>query len=485
MSIKRLFHNVGFYGLLDIIQRSVGVILVPVYTRVLSQRDYGNLDLILTVMSVLLVIVDLQLIPGFSRFYLEQWKTGTGKRFAGTCINARLVLGTSIAVVFLLFGFYGFIEFSFLPSFLSNETSWIIAAAMTPVALTYDVLLLQTRMLRWKKWFTIGALANCLLSCILCLLFTVWIEWGIVGVVIGQFLGRAIATSLLLAGLKQEISLTLDTTILPDLLRYTLPLVPGWWIAFSSAYMSRFFIYGIQGADQSAIFAVCMKLVYLLGLFSVSFRMAWQPLAMSYIGDDRGEAFFVESMRIFMAGGLASICCLTVLSGPIMVVFAPDSYRSAVSYFPYFAVGTIIGEWENTLQLGSHISKKTYWISISSVFYFAINLMFLMFLTERYGILAAALGLLVSSIARAGITYFSSQMNNFIGYNNKSTALFCLGCGALFFLTVIKDGDLINAYTYFGIIVLIGCMLPWFIFVPSERQIIKKRVLDVLLRSSS
>ena len=484
MSMKRLIQDVGFYGLLDIMQRSVGVILVPVYTRVLSQGDYGNLDLILTVMSVLLVIVDLQLIPGFSRFYLEQRKAGTGERFAGTCITARLVLGTIIAVVFLLMGFCGQIEFSFLPSFLSNKISWIITAAIVPVSLTYDILLLQTRMLRWKKWFTIGALANCLLSCLFCLFFTVCLEWGIVGVVTGQLLGRAISTGLLMAGLKGEISLLFHKGTFSEMLRYTLPLVPGWWIAFSSAYMSRFFIYGVHGANQSAILAICLKLVNVIALFSISFRMAWQPLAMSYIGNDNGEAFYVRSMRLFMAGGIVSICCLTLLSGPLLVVLAPDSYRSAASYFPYFAVGTIIGEWENNLQLGNQISKKTYWISISSVFYFAINLIFLTFLTERYGIFAAALGLLVSSIARAAVTYFSSQKNNFIGYDNKSMALFCLGCGVLIFLTMAKDSELINASTYLSTIALIGCVLPWFIIAHSERQFIKKRILSFVQTSS-
>lgn len=476
MSVNKLFKDVGFYGVLDVIQRSIGIILVPLYTRVLSQRNYGNLDLMLVVMSTLIVIVDMQMIPGFLRFYPEQQRKGVGKQFVGTCIIARFSLGLIISVIFIFLGFCGRLEFSFFPSFLSNKKCWMIVAAYIPLLLTYDILLLQTRMLRWKKWFAIGALGYCLLSCFFCLLFTVWFGWGITGVLAGQFLGCAIALGLLVGGLKEEIQLVFDKKAFLELLKYTLPLVPGWWLGFLSAYVSRFFIYGIQGADQSAVFAVCMKLVYAIGLFNASFRMAWQPLAMSYVGDRKGDDFFAKSIRIFMSGGIFVIYGITLLAGPLLTFLTPKSYWDAASYFPYFAVGIIIGELENNLQLGNQISKKTYWISISYAVYFAINLTFLLLLTKRFGIFAAALGLIVSSIARAAIAYISAQRSNFINYDKKSIFLFFLACGCLISIAILRSSGLINISAYFSIIVLTGCIFAWFIFTLSDRHAIKGRI---------
>jgi O-antigen/teichoic acid export membrane protein len=481
MSIKNLTVDFGFYGLLDFLQRSFGLIMIPVYTRVLSQTEYGNLDIIIILSLVLLVLVDLQFVSAFARLYLEYCTAGNGKRFVGTAVVSRLIGGIAIPALFLVFGFLGQIEFAFLPSFKANTTVWIVAVSAVPLSLTYDILLLQTRMLRWKKLFALGSVSNCVFSGLLSILFTVVWSWGIVGVVLGLLLGKIIGLLLLVWGLRREVDLCFDLGIFKELLHYSLPLVPGWWVGFSSAYVARFFIYGKLGADENAILAIVTKLAGVIGLLTVSYRTAWQPIAMSYIGDARGEEFYVRSLRLFMAAGVFCIFCLTILSKPVLAFLLPASYGVVEYYIPLFVVGIIIGELENIVQLGNQISKKTYWMSIGSVFSFLTNLLILIIFTAWIGIYAAGLGLMFSSIVRLFITYFSSQGNYRIQYDKKSLYIFCLSCAALLMLSIGRNINLLNGIIFFSAIVVLGIILPWSILSNLDRQRIKNMIFTTCI----
>src|SRR5581483_5327278 len=201
----------------------------------------------------------------------------------------------------------------FLPSFLAHRAAWTLGAVAVPASFAFDLLLVQAQMLRWKKWFFAGALGNTLLLTVFSIVFTVVIPLGITGVLLGQLLGKVIAAGVLLFGLRREVSFQIVRGLLREITQYTLPLVPGRWVSHSSAYVSRFFIYAGMGASENAILAITTKLAAVLGFFCVAFRNAWQPLAMSYIGDEKGEQFYVRSLRVFIAGGVFSIFFLTAL----------------------------------------------------------------------------------------------------------------------------------------------------------------------------
>jgi len=468
-----LSRDFAFYGLLDLLQRSLSIIMLPIYTRVLSQTSYGDLDIIFTVSSALLVLVDLQLVPGFSRFYLSHRDNGYGPRFAGSAILTRLALGTVITSVFLALGYSGLMELKFIPSFLANGTAWTLMALGVPLTLVYDILLLQTQMLRRKRWFFIGVVGNSIFSITLCILFTLVVPLGIMGVALGQLLGKLVSTLFLCRGLRGEVSLSYHAESMKEALSYTLPLVPGWWIGFSSAYICRFFVYGELGAAENALLAITMKLTSVLGLFCIAFRTAWIPLAMAYIDNEGGEAFYIRSLRLFMAGGMFSVFSLTVLAGPILIILAPQSYGAAVLYIPVFLVGGIISELDFNIQLGNQISKKTYWISIASAVTFTINLIVLVLFTHRFGIYAAGLGFLVAFIAKVCINYFSAQRNYKIHYDKRALLVFCFGCVVLLALSAGRNSGVVPEAMFIGMAALLSILLPSVIFTVPERQAIR------------
>lgn len=470
MSIKDLSVDFAFYGLLDLLQRSIGLMMVPLYTRVLSQEQFGDLDILLIMVSILTVLVDLQFVAGFSRLYLEFRTKGEGRRFAGTVLVVRLIGGVAIGGAILAAGLLGFVEWGFVPSFTAHHTAWLLVVLMVPLTLLYDVLLLQVRMLRWKAPFAAGALASVVVSGIASVVFVAWLDHGMAGVVLGLVVGKTLGILLLGWSLRHEVAVCVDRTVLRPLFAYTLPLIPGWWLSFSSAYVGRFFVYGTLGPEDNAVLAVTMKVTSVIGLFAVSFRSAWLPLAMSYVGDSAGTAFYVRSMRLFMAGSLCTTMCLTAFLYPLLAVLAPGPYASVELYFPLFAVGNLIAECESNLQLGNQISKRTLWISMGGLAYLVVNVLILIALTASLGVLAAGVGLALAAVARTVVTYISAQHNLHIPYDTRSMVLFAGTCVAFIAVGALRMAPDVPSHAVRGAILVLGLLMPWLMLDRSERQ---------------
>lgn len=470
MSLKTLSGDFAFYGVLDLAQRSISLVLVPLYTHTLSQDDFGRLDLLLIVLSVFVVLVDLQFVAGFTRFYLEYLKRDEGRQFVGTLLVIRLVAGVALAVAVVVAGWAGLLEASFIPAFSGTPSAWALVACLVPVSLTYDLLLLQARMLRRKRAFAFGALSAVLVSCALSVVFVAVFEWGLVGVLGGLLLGRIAGVVGLVVGLHDAIALTVRRSILGPLLAYSVPLIPGWWLAFGSAYIGRFFVFGTRGAEENALLALTMKVAGVIGLFSVSFRSAWQPLAMAHIGEAASEQFYVRSLRLFMAGGFLFTAVLGASLQPVLRVLAPDAYGVVESYFPLFAVGILLSEVESNLQLGNQIARRTFWISAGAFLYLGLNLVILLWLTSSMGIVAAGVGLVVAGLARTVMTYVSGQANYRIPYDRRAILLWGIGCGLFIVLGAAHSGYDVRAWWLRTAMLMLGIAVPWVMLGPAERR---------------
>lgn len=439
MSIKKLAGDFAFYGIIDVIQRSISLILVPFYTRILNQNDFGQLDMFLILLSLLGVLIDFQFISGFTRLYLDFLSKGIGDRFAGTVIFFRVLIGLLLALVLTLSGFSGFLEFEFFPTFLGHQSCWILVLIFVPVSISFDALMMQARMLRAKVPFAAGALLNTVLTTLGSVVTTVLFGWGITGIIASMLFSRFIGGLVLFIGMRREIKICIDIKILSPLFNYCIPLIPGWWLGFSASYIGRFFVYGNLGAEDSALLAVSMKLQSVIGIFAIAFRSAWQPFAMSFIIDNEGDKFYVRSMRFFLAFGFFLTFVFTIFIDSILDYFAPKSYSDVGVTFAIFSVANIVAELESNLQLGCQLAKKTIWISIGSFISFVIVVFTLYNYTVGLGVMAVGIALLLSSLARTISTYCSSQHYRYIPYDNLSFLIFGLGCLILLFNGYINE----------------------------------------------
>ena len=472
MSIKILFKDLAFYGLIDIIQRSIGVLLIPYYIRALSITEYGNFDIFIIISSIVLVLIDFQLIQAFNRFYYEFISNDKRKRLAGTVLKFRFLIGLFLAIILIFIGKSGGLENNFMPKFSSFTTEWILIIIFPIVTSFYDGLIAHSRMTKEKKAFTTLALTSVIISSVLSVIFVEYFSFGIIGLILGLFLGKLLASFFGFIQLHKKIILCLDKDILKEILKYSAPLIPGWWLAFITTYFCRFFVFEELGPANNAILAIAMKALIIVNVFTLSFRSAWQPIAMSLIKNKKSNKFYINSSRILIFSLILISFILTLSIDLIVDIVLTESYSLVANIFPIFIVASIISELEFNFQLGCQLSKKTIWITMGSILSFIISLIILFVYTEIYELFAVGYALLLSSLVKIVVVFISSQKLYFIDYSIKSIFLFFVGCISLLLFSYSKNHELIDDRYLKLVILLIGLLICSFLIKKDEYLII-------------
>ncbi|MDB4684339.1 oligosaccharide flippase family protein [Akkermansiaceae bacterium] len=464
MGLGNLVKDFSFYGLIDVLQRTIGVILIPYYTARLSPEEFGNYDICIVLSSFLFIFIDLQIIAGFNRFYHEHGSKTEKQRLIGSVIVIRLLLGAILAIVFLLAGYIGYFEIAYLPSFYNNKISWVIIALFPLSTSLYDALIAQSRMSGNKLAFAFPSLISVLFSSIGAIFLIELYGLGVNGILLALLLGKLSGSLISYIIQSRDITFTLDYDIIKKLLKYTIPLIPGWWLAFFSVYFARFFVYGELGAESNAVLAVTMKILLVVNVFTLSFRTAWYPIAMSYIGNSDSEKFYIASNKIFTLGLLAILFTSTLLIDPIISVFLPESYEVVAVIFPLFITSTVFAELDINLQLGTQLAKKTIWISIGAATYFFLSISIVLNFTNEYKLHAIGFSLLIPSFIKLLLTFISSQYFWHINYSVRTLVAFFLGTSLILlyfyleYLGLLSDLEL-NA------LLIIGGLLSFFLAV--------------------
>ena len=78
--LKQFFRDSAIYGLAGILSRGISLLLVPVFTRVLLPGDYGIVDLLTIVASLVYLTIALEISQAVPRFWgdasTEEGKVG-------------------------------------------------------------------------------------------------------------------------------------------------------------------------------------------------------------------------------------------------------------------------------------------------------------------------------------------------------------------------------------------------------------------------
>ena len=128
------------------------------------------------------------------------------------------------------------------------------------------------------------------------ILFVAGLGWGIKGIFMANIIARVLALVLVEARVRlitRHTRWSLNAgQVGRDILRYTLPLLPGslcWWLTGSS---DRLFITNFLGLDINGVYAVAIRFTGIINTLAIIFYQAWQETAiLQYESPDRDRFF--------------------------------------------------------------------------------------------------------------------------------------------------------------------------------------------------
>ena len=302
------------YGVGSIAAKGVGIFVLPIYTRIFSPADYGTIEMLGLIASLLTAFIVMGMDTAQSYFFYEQKEGGreAQARVISSILQWRLTWGALIVAV------------AIVGAPIVNQTFFEGRLTWEYFALAFSSSLLTTVMgqsaaifrLLYRPWpFIAITLSHTLLAVAIVLTLVLLLDRGIIAFFIGSTvsaltigcLGWFLARDYLDFG-------GLHTDWWPRLLRFGAPLLPAGLAMYGMNTSGRWFLQYYHGAEALGLYAIGARFALLFTLVVEAFRKAWWPIAMDSMTSDDGPETFRMIGRLYMGIGVAAVIALTILS---------------------------------------------------------------------------------------------------------------------------------------------------------------------------
>ena len=289
-----------------------GVVLVPLYTRCLTQADFGALEVVqlsAQLAGVLLLIGGLR--QGLLTFY-QQSKTDAERErvFRGTMalLTAGCVLGGGLVMALAgpvcdCFQAHG------RPAIGADLLRLAVLGILLEPLTLMPMALLQAR-LESTAYVTV-MVSQFVVRVVLCIVLTVWLRWGAAGILTAS----AVTNGLYGVGLSlHELwrgAAWPDRESLKALLKFALPFLPGGLCFFILQNGDRYFLLRFTGPAEVGVYGLGYKVALAVSTFSLGpLYMVWSArMFKAAEAPDAPQVFgrtFTRIMAAFLLVGLAA-----------------------------------------------------------------------------------------------------------------------------------------------------------------------------------
>ncbi len=279
-SITSLGKNSVIYGFGTVITRFINVLLLPFFTSYLSPHDYGVLALLAFLGQVLQPIFSLGLGAGMGPCYYE----GNNEDTKASAVWSAFVLLLLSNGILLTIGLFLSKQFSTL-LFSSADYAEFTTLSRGSVVLG-NLKIPLTHRLQFEekpKPFVLISILISLSTILLNVVLVIFIGLGVKGMLIGQITGAALGFALFLLYVTRWTRFSISLSMVRNLLRLGLPLVPSSAFVFILLNGNKYLLQWLSTLDALGVYSVGNSFGAFMSIFTGAFQTAWYPYFMSFI----------------------------------------------------------------------------------------------------------------------------------------------------------------------------------------------------------
>lgn len=381
-----LIKNSVIIGLGTLSTKALTFLLLPLYTRVLSKGDYGLVDVLMTISSLIIPFVAMEMNSSVFRFLVEdEYVNNHSKKTVISTGYFIEAIGLIVAAI-LIIVIHAFFSIPHCVAFLF----YVISLAISKLVLD------TTRGYGNTISYSATNIIITSVSLLLNILFIVVLNWGAVAIMVSTAIGNYVGTVFLL--MKDHICRNIDKKYIDKkmgkkMMKYALPLIPNtvsWWVVSAS---DRLIILVFLGVASNGIYAVAHKIPSIYTTLFTCFGLAWTEAVAKNTEDDD---FIVKTMKlsldimIYFLLGMMSFSSLffDFLIGPEYLDSYWHIFILLISVF-FSSISSLYGG----LFCGKMDSKT---IAITTVLGAVLNIVINLCFIHIWGLYAASLSTMVS-----------------------------------------------------------------------------------------
>ena len=406
--LRRLGKHSAIYGFGGLVQRILAVLLLPVYTRYLSPSDYGIVETLIALTTVLVITLRLGITNAFFRFYFDRPDPG----------HRRLVLRTSfwftmgMATLGLVVGAAFSREISTV-LFGSADEAEVVAAAFVGLwaQMNYEQLTSLFRVEERSVAYVTASLANVAITIGATLALVVALDAGPLGVVVGNFTGTLLVYAALVGYRREQLGLQFDRGLFREMNRFGMPLVPSALLLWVTNFSDRFFLVKLADTQEVGLYSVGVRIASAMALLLTAFRTAWPAFAYS-IDDDREAKrtyAFVLTYLVFVTTWVAT--GLALLSPWLVDWIAAPAFAESSRVVGPLAFAVVIFAGYVVMVIGVGRARRTQFNWVVTGAAAIVNVALNLILIPRYGMMGAAAATIAAYATMfAGMTWWAQRI---------------------------------------------------------------------------
>lgn len=353
-----LLKNTLIFTIGNIGPRLISFFFIPLYTNILTTSQYGVVDLVAILCTVLAPVVTLNIAESVMRFGLDKDANKEKNTQCGTVVYL-------ISIVWSLF----LIPICQLVPMLSSYSLYIFFYIVSFAACQLYLCDLRGKELLFQ--YSIGNLLQTVLIAVFNILFLVTLQMEIKGYLLAYITSNCIVSIyaiLIGKGYKSFKLYGVDKCLLKNMISYSIVLMPNtfmWWIMNSS---DRVMISYMLGPTLNGIYAISYKIPTLMSILSNIFNQAWGYSAIRENGSKDEEVYNNTIFRMLTAFVIITALALIMIIKPFLKIYVSSSYYSAWKYTPFLIIGYVYLTLATFMATSYTVHKDSFGYLFSGMF---------------------------------------------------------------------------------------------------------------------
>ncbi|MFY4760051.1 oligosaccharide flippase family protein [Aliarcobacter butzleri] len=395
----------------SILSKSIPFLLLPILTKYLSTKEYGQLSIFLIFISIYSAFIGMALNTNIAKNYYKIKKN-----------ELSIIIGNIVFILIATLAIYFFLTLVIYSQFnmiFSIPTELLLIVPF--IAFMQMINNLNTTILRNEQrayMFAIFEISLTAVVMFVTILSLVIFGFGWYSQIVGLFLGGVLFSIIgfIYMFKRGYIALIFDKDKIKSILNISVPLIPHLLGGLVITASDRLFIEQMVGLEAVGLYTVGYSFGMIVMLFTDAFIKAWSPWFYKNLTNpsDGKKIKIVKYTYVF-------IICLFILAGLISGVaefilpyFVDEKFYKANEFIFWVALGYAVrGVYQMFFPYLVHISRTSF-LATSTVLAGLVNLVLNYIFINMYGAIGAAYATVVAFTVSALLVFWYQQKNYYM-----------------------------------------------------------------------
>ncbi len=400
----KFLKSIGSYTLVNIINKGIPFLLLPLLTNYLTKEDYGILTNIESLLVITIALIGINIPSAITRQYVKKE------------VNIIDYFVSSFRVVFISFIFISFV-FVVFGAPISNFTG--IPIEVVYIVSFYAILdnLIEVILGLWRmqdKPFSYGGLriVKTIIELTISITLIVAYQYNWIGrfsgiLISGLILGLFALVYLISAGYFKG---KYVRSYKNHFLSFGLPLIPHTISGVIIMYSDKLIITNYLGLEENGLYSVAFTIGMAISLLQNSFNQAWVPWLFKKMAleSDKENRKLVKITYLYMFIMLLFVLILWLVT-PFIYHFLGKGFAEGIGVVGIIGLGFAFNGMYKMMVNYLFFAEKTKVISSITIGIALLNITLSIFLIQDYGILGPAYASAITFFIQFIVTWYVSN----------------------------------------------------------------------------